>query len=489
MVTFSKRAREPWHRRFARGHAPGDAAILYGGGAILVLAVGGFWAFATSVHPDVWVPVLLLITLTMISLPICVMSAGRPTDSRLLRILVLAFSLKMLAVFPRYMVNEYVYEGEADTGLYYQAGVQFVENMSERQEWSLSGSALDKYTDETRMIGYFGGVMYLVTGTTYLGSYIAFTWVSWVGLLLFFRAFRIAYPNAPPYLAAALIFFLPSMLYWPSAVGKDPVMLLTLGMVTLGIARILNMDRPFRGVVLLVPAAWLMMQVRPHLLIICLVGVAASLLARRPAQHSAARAVGVRLALLIALIPGLAFGMARMDEAFGDPNEGSISVTAVLEKTNEQTAIGNSTFETRPVSNPVDLLPATVSVLYRPFPFEVNSLPVFISALEGTALLLLTFAAARWIWKVVPMMYRDPFAAFCGGYCLAFIFAFSNVGNAGILSRQRVQLFPIMVLLIAATHDRYRSLTDAADAESPATLPVGQPPNHPTDLVLAESHS
>ena len=62
-------------------------------------------------------------------------------------------------------------------------------------------------------------------------------------------------------------------------------------------------------------------------------------------------------------------------------------------------------------------------------------------------------------------MLRSPIAAYCGAFTLAFVFAFSNVGNAGILARQRVQMFPLLLLLVAAAaeHRRLNATEVAAD--------------------------
>ncbi|CAN5651732.1 hypothetical protein BH10ACT1_BH10ACT1_07950 [soil metagenome] len=444
-------------RRNAGVLAPGDATILFGGGFLIFLAIGGFWAFATGVSPDAWVPVLLLVIFATISVPMCLVASNQPRDKKLRAILLLGLVLKLLCVFPRYAVNEGLYKGEADAGQYHNAGQVFYQNFHDGNGFSLKGARIENLPTETRTVGFITGILFLVTGTTYFGGYITFAWLCWIGLLCFFKAFRVAYPNAPPHLAAVLIFFLPSMLYWPSSIGKDAIMVLCIGVMTLGIARILTPSKPLRGLVLLVPSAGVMIQVRPHLMLIAVVGVAASMVARSSTEVRTAAAATSRILLLVAFVPILIFGLSRVDHLFGSSSDGNnFTVSGALERTSDQTSIGGSAFETQPVKSPLDLPVATVSVLYRPFPFEVNSLPVLISSLEGTALLLGTLVAGRWIWRVGPAMRRHPFAAYCGAYVLAFVFAFSNVGNAGILARQRVQMFPVLMLLVAAAREHHR---------------------------------
>jgi hypothetical protein len=461
------------HRRVRPGRAarrallgvfvPGDGAVVVGGSILVIGTMAAFWAFATTVSPDIWVPMLVATGLTIVSVPIALWAGEGNRTLR--RLLVLALILKLLAVFPRYYMNEEVYGGSADSGQYHVAGQVMYLNVHEEGEWSLEGAAIDTYSDETRVVGYVTGVVYLVVGTSKVGGYMAFSWLCWLGLVWFFRAFRIAYPNAPPILPAALLFLLPSMLYWPSSIGKDALMVCALGLLSLGFARLLTPSRAGLGLLYLLPSAALILQVRPHLLMVALVGGAVSLVARNATRTKAATAAASRILILVALVPLLVLGMGRMDDLFGSSADDSgFSVTNALERTTEQTSQGGSAFETQAVTNPLDLPVAVVSVLYRPFPFEVNSAPVLISSLEGTLLLVLTLAAGRWIWRIGPATLRHPFTAFCAGYSLAFVFAFSNVGNAGILARQRVQLFPLVVLLVGAAwaqhHADLQSLED-----------------------------
>lgn len=454
-----------WRRRHAGWFAPGEARLVLLAGAAIVGGVGGFWAFAASVSSDVWVPALVFAGLLLISVPICVVVARQ--DSRLQRLLLLSLILKLLFVFVRYGVNETVYDGSADSHAYHAAAQNFYVNVHAEGRWSTEGVG---GSSETQFLGYVAGVVSLVVGPTLLGGFLAFSWLAWIGLLCVFKAYRIAYPNAPPYLAAGLVLLLPSVLYWPSSIGKDAFMVLCIGLVTLGVARLLTPDRPVWGLVLVVPASYLMLQVRPHLLMIALVGGAASILARRGGQgRSRLSAVGRGL-LLVALVPALFFGLDRMEDKFGEGpdehgREQGFTVSGALARTEDQTTTGGSSFETRPISSPVDVPLSTITVLYRPFPFEVTSSTAMISAVEGTFLLVMTFAAGRWIWRMVPATRSHPFTAFCVAYVVAFIFAFANVGNAGILARQRVQMLPLLMVAVAAAREHHRVHVEVGESD------------------------
>ena len=78
-----------------------------------------------------------------------------------------------------------------------------------------------------------------------------------------YRAFVVAIPDGNRRSYARLLFFLPSMLYWPSSIGKEAWMLFCLGLAAFGTARLLT-GRPWRGLALAGTALWLGALVRPH---------------------------------------------------------------------------------------------------------------------------------------------------------------------------------------------------------------------------------
>lgn len=475
----------PLRHRLRLAGSSSEAAVVLVGTVAAAVGLVGFFLVARVLGPDAWVPLVLVLVLTLVSLPIIASTAGRPMDRRLRRILLVAFALKMLCTVPRYAVNEYAYGGSSDASVYHEGGRVLREHVLEDRRWSLEGASVDQFADETRFVGYLTGSLYLVTGASQLAGYLAFAWMCWLGLVLVFRAFRVAYPNAPPYLAAYLVFFLPSTLYWPSSIGKDAVMVLGIGMITLGLARLMAGRAVLASVALLGAGSALVIEIRAHLLLIALAGAAVSLIARNASQApTRGRLVG-RAILLVALVPAMLIGLSRVDELFGSSRDGnSLNLAQALDQAAGRTSMGGSAMETQPVHSPLDLPVATVNVLYRPFLFEARSVPALISALEGTVLLALTVVGARWLWRIGPAMYRNPFAAYCGGFVVAFVVAFTNIGNAGILARQRVQMFPLLMVLVAAAAEHRRLNSLAAAADGSAAEPGQLIPAHPEPRLV-----
>lgn len=449
--------------------------------AVVVLVVG-FFGLASYTDADTWVPISVVFFLSLISVGICARVAGMPRDRRLFKILVLAFALKMLFTGPRYILNEVYYGGEVDAARYDQAGDFFVQNVA-NGHFSIEGSELDAFPKETRVVGYAVGVLYVIFGTTYFGGYLIFSWLSWLGLLCFFKAFRIAFPNAPPYRAALLIFFLPSMLFWPSSLGKEAVMVFCLGVSALGVARLLTGTRALLGIVWIVLSFGAMLQIRPHLVLVSTLALAGSQFARST-KLGGVNAAAFRIVVLAALFPLLLLGLTRLDAVFGTKDGSAASIEENLDSTLKRTNTGNSAFEAQAVRSPVDVPASFLTVVYRPFLFEASNVGLLISAAEGTLLIILTLMASRWIWRIGPAMVSSPFAAYCGIFVVGFVVAFSNIGNAGILARQRVQMFPFLMLAAAAAHEHYRTAQLAA-ADPADTLSSDLPDLAPARPALA----
>jgi hypothetical protein len=451
-----------------------DRAVAVVGTATMAIAVIGFFAFASTAGPDAWVPVVVAMVLVGISVPLVWSVADRPLDGTLRKVLLVALALKLLATVPRYTMNEVVYGGSADAAVYHDAGAVVREHALDGR-WSMEGASLDAFSDETRRVGYVTGALYLATGASQMSAYLVFSWLCWVGLLCVLVAFRVGYPTAPPWVAAGLIFLLPSTLYWPSSIGKDALMVLGVGLLTLGFARVTTASRAMVGVAWLALGLAVVGPIRVHLALIVGVGVACSLLARNAAAVRTRTATVARALLLVALVPALLVGLSQLDAAFGSSRDaGPVTIAQAMEKTATQTSIGGSVFETQPVRSPLDLPVAAINVIYRPFLWEASSVPALVSATEATVLLGLTLWSVRWLWRAAPAARAHPLAAYAAGYSVAFVIAFSNIGNAGILARQRVQLLPVLMLLVAAALEHRRSASGLA-AAPPHPDPISPP--------------
>jgi hypothetical protein len=409
---------------------------------------------------DTWGAVLVAPVLILVSLPALRHQAAREDDPRVFTILVWALLLKLGASLARYYVAFGVYGGVADAARYLQEGASFAGRFH-RLDFTIAGNITG-----TGFPGLLTGVVYSFTWPTKVGAFLVFSWIAFWGLFLFYRAFVIAVPEGRRRTYARLVFFLPSLLFWPSSVGKDAWMLFGLGLAAYGIARLLTTGVRHAVVPLLAGVAALAL-VRPHIAaMVAIAAVAGYVVRPSPPEH---RELGLvaKVAVLAALAVGALF-LVRMTndylERTGVSDEGGISDT--LQNTMFRTQQGGSSFQPSVLESPTQAPLAAITVLFRPLIPEAENVQGLLAAIEGTALLLWSLWRWRWIVRAAASIRRQPYMAVAIAYVAVFIFAFSSIANFGILARQRSQVLPFFLVLLAIpTPEWWERHPDAREVE------------------------
>jgi hypothetical protein len=394
--------------------------------------------FLISARLDGFLVVAFLVpVLLAASWPAFTRQARRERDPRLVRLLVAALLLKLFGSLVRYWVSVAIYDSNADAFEYHRVGVELA--MRFRAGNFDTGLASLSGTD---FISFFTGIVYTITGPSIFAGFLLYSWLAFGGMFYLYRAFTIAIPDGNRRSYARLLFFMPSMLYWPSSIGKEAWMLFTLGLAAFGTARVLT-GRPWRGIALAGLAMWLAAIVRAHVAGMVVLGLVVAYLFARPPR---------RLTQSYLVEKGI------------DPQDG---VTSVLAETQRRTNQGGSNFQAPSTGVSLAKLPfAAVTILFRPFPFEVHNAQAAITALESSLLLCLTLARRRAIWHAVRHLRRWPYVAFILVYSGLFVVAFSSIANFGILARERTQLLPFVLVLLAVPASRPRpAATPAASPE------------------------
>jgi hypothetical protein len=409
--------------------------------------------FLISARLDGFLVVAFLVpVLLAASWPAFVRQARRERDSRLVQLLVAALLLKLLGSLVRYWVAVAVYDSTADAFEYHRVGVELA--MRFRAGNFDTGLASLSGTD---FISFFTGIVYTITGPSIFAGFLLYSWLAFGGMFYLYRAFTIAVPDGNRRSYARLLFFMPSMLYWPSSIGKEAWMLFTLGLAAYGTARVLT-GRPWRGMAVAGVALWLAAIVRAHVSGMVVLGLVMAYLFARPPRRLGALGPAVKLFALAALVV-VAVGLLGRTQSYLlekgiDPQDG---VTSVLAETQRRTNQGGSNFQAPSTGASLAKLPlAAVTILFRPYPFEVHNAQAAITALESSLLLCLAVARRRAIWHAVRHLRRWPYVVFVLVYSGLFVVAFSSISNFGILARERTQLLPFFLVLLAVPAGRRR---------------------------------
>jgi len=432
--------------------------------AILVvsLAYVGVTAWLLQSSYDIAGGVLVGHLLAIPTIPLVLRIVRSESDRRVHNVILGGLVFKLFGTLARFAMVFSVYEG-GDAFVYDRIGGALAEAFR-NGDFVLDSS---QQLIGTGFIEILTGLIYSITGPSRLGGFLVYSWLGYLGLCLFYCAFRLALPHGERRRYAALIFFLPSMAFWPSSIGKEAWMTLMLGMTAYGVAKLVSK----RGGATLWLAAGIggSAVVRPHIAITLVValGVAYLLTGARRAGPGAALA---KITGLVTLLVVFGLVLSAVQTKFKlEEGEGA---EQVFERTRERTSsYDGSSFEAIGTPSPIDLPLAAFSVLFRPLPFEVSNLQSLAASLEGALLLFLFAKHWRRSKNLVPRR-RAPYLAFMATYSLLFIVAFSNFGNFGLLARQRVQVFPLILVVLAVP--RHREPERQLEVERPG--PPGRAP-------------
>ena len=434
-----------------RADEPAERLLLIGG---LVLVAGLLLVGALVVDSGTYgtaVGLLAVIVLLVVSVPCFRRLAVIDGDDRLFAVLLTALVAKFVFSLVRYWMVNKLYGGGGDSNRYDQDGWEFAQLVR-------SGTFIPAAEDVSgesgtgnivRLTGYF----YAVVGRSIFAGFFFYSWLAFWGCVLSWRGIRWAFPEGDDRRYMLLVLFWPSLLFWPSSIGKDAVMVFFLGVATYGACRLLAPKPWIWGILPFGAGVGGMMLIRSHvaLMAVLAVGVATAFafLGGTRVENAKGRGRVVRLVGLL-VMGGLALAaMTQTTRFFSDQAGQSTSTTGALELTVKRTQQGGSSFEPIVVTNPVQVPAATVSVLFRPFPWEARNIGSLISA--GEAALIGVLFVASWkrlrFWPV--SVWRRPILIYGALYSLMFVVAFSSIGNAGILARQRSQMLPVLFFAFA----------------------------------------
>lgn len=393
---------------------------------------------------DVWGALWLAPALVAISLPILLRFSRRDPDARMGQILIVALFLKLAASIPRYFMVAVLYE-TGDSLRYSKTGAQLREDFL-RSDFSLTPLGTDSRTG-TQFVEIVTGIVYTAIGPSIISGFLFFSWLSFWGLFFFYRAFRVAIPDGDSKRYALLLFFLPSMLFWPSSIGKEAWMTLVLGITTYGSALLLQRRRGASVYLALGLAG--VLAVRPHMALLAVAGIALGYALRSGSADRVVTLGRTRTLIGLGMIGGVTLLVTRrVAEFFGVDEFNLDTAVETLEYTEGQTAQGGSEFVGGGPS--LQNLPLNiVTVLFRPFAFEVHNLQALIAALEATFLAVLFILAWPRLKTIPGRLRKQPYVTYCLTYILLFCFMFSSFQNFGILARQRVLVFPLVLALFA----------------------------------------
>jgi hypothetical protein len=412
-----------------------------------------------------WAFVLLAPILFLLTLPALARQASREDDRGLFRFLVFALFLKLIVgTLLRYYVTFEVY-GRADAAGYVHKGTEIAEQMR-GGTYDFSWGALSG----SESISFLTGVVFRFLGPTTMGGFVLFSWLSFLGMFLFYRAFVIAVPEGRARSYAHLLFLLPTIWYWPSSIGKESWLVFTLGIAAFGAARAFS-GNTLRGIATSGVGLWLMLFVRPHIAGMFALAFLAAFLVKRPTIERRPYALLGNMAGL-AIVGVLAVLLVYRTAEFLNVDPSPSGAVSGFRDVSTRSDYGGSEFTPVIVDSPAHVPAAIVTVLFRPFLTETENIQAFAAALESAFLLLLTMKRLPWVWAAVKSWRRQPYVALAVTFTGVFVIAFASFPNFGLLARERAQLLPFYLVLLSIPKAVPR-VEPTKGATSRAPVPTG----------------
>jgi hypothetical protein len=411
---------------------------------------------------DSWGAMFVGPLLFVATLPALARQARREGDPRVFWILVGALTAKMLFSLFRWY-HAYNFAAGADARSYDIFGTRIAEGFLDGNFDTGLGTLLD-----TNFVRLFTGVVYTVIRPSVISGFLIYAWLAFWGVFFFYRAFVLALPDANRRSYARWLFFTPSILFWPSSIGKESWLIFGLGIGAFGIAKMLK-DGVVPGVLVAGIGLGLAALVRAPIAVVMGLGLVVAGVLRRPSRHHGELTPIARV-LSIALLAGVAAVLAvTMQGYLGRSGYGS-SIDTALTEASRVTSQGGSEFTPASVTSPIGAVNVVITVLFRPFLFEANNATAAVVALEGAVLLAVCVVRWRSFAAAIRSVRRTPYVAAALVYVVGSIYGLSAVANFGIIARQRTLLYPMLFVLLCFRPKRRSDEDEAPPArvEMPA---------------------
>jgi hypothetical protein len=427
---------------------PGEIAII-GAGVVYLLALG--WAIGNTSY-DVWGALVVTPVYAIVGLAI-VRRMFRGAQQPLAKILAWGLLVKLAGTLARYWVGFEAYEGGIDASRYHRFASEAAGKVWSGEESLFT--VLPRSTG-TPFLEHLTSFIYTLTGSSQLAGFITFSFLAYLGTILMVKAAVIAVPNLASSRYAWLCVLVPSIVYWPSSIGKEAAIFLGLGIATYGIATMFAYGRWIRPILLIAAGLGFTSLIRPHVAGIWIAAAVPALVIALVGRSRANPTRSQRRLGRLGALPVLVVAVAGVSVLAGttvrylapDSDEvSSTSVTQILEETTRRTSEAGSNFTPPSVASPTDWPLAIVRTLTRPLPLEARGLAQLVSATEMIALLGLYAASWRRLVNLPRLIVTNPYVTFAVTAVVLVGLAYSSFANLGVLTRQKSLIFPLLVLL------------------------------------------
>lgn len=334
--------------------------------------------------------------------------------------------------------------------LWYEARYDFLDSYSYFRQ-SLQPSqdfTLFNLASGTEFTNRFFSKLWMVMPESYHATKVVCAYFGLGAFVIFARAFEVITSRNRIYFLVAIGIF-PSMLFWSSIAGKDPLILLGIAVATYAVALWYKKDGKWSYMFMFILAAVFTAFIRPWIGAMLVFAFLFATFAQSLWRH-----FGIWGVAVVSLAGAGCAAIALMVLS-----SQMTSLLLLLESTGNSWAVGGSAVNAPLVfsswKDVLSFLPAGVfTALFRPLPGEVGNAFGLLAGLENVLLLVLTVGTIWWVLagKGGGAYRKRPVVLWIllNVVIWAGIYAFLSYQNLGTAVRFKAQILPLLFLLYAA---------------------------------------
>ncbi|MCC6169420.1 MAG: hypothetical protein IT329_19520 [Caldilineaceae bacterium] len=353
----------------------------------------------------------------------------------------LAVVAKLIGSTVRYWMLTDVYNSAGDALTYFLQG-QVLADYYRAFDFSVWQWYVHGGEGTTAMIELVG-LLYAVMPANLPGTFFLYAGMALAGAVLFYRAVLLSATDDSYKIYRWFIFFLPSILFWPSSLGKDAWIFFCSGLATYGWVLYVGKQQ-VRGLVWAGLGLVLVNFIRPHTAAFLAIAMGFSFfltVTHRARSIMVWLVGGAAVVALVALLVSSGVDFLRLED---------LSVGAVEEfyaEQQERTTGGSSSYQTVNVFTPGGLAVGMLSVLARPFPWEAHNAQALIASLETMVWLAFCWFRRGAFMRNLLAIRTNPAVSYALAYSVIMLLALTSLGNFGLIARQRVVVLPFWWML------------------------------------------
>lgn len=338
----------------------------------------------------------------------------------------------------------------------------------------------DYYKDpQSFAVVRFVSPLVLLSGFNYFAATALMALVSYGGIWRMFLLFNALFPGMERKLATAIL-FMPSVLFWGSAILKDTITFSALCWLTVSVYYVfIKPERRLYHFFTLAVAVYLIISIKPYIFVAILPGATIWILFNR-IKNISNPIIRISVAPVIMLV-GLAVSsllFSTFSESLGDYGSVDKALNKAVVTKNDLTreAYGQNSFDIGEIDGSVSGLiskfpAAYMAGMFRPYLWDVTNPVMLMSALENTFLLLLVI---RLLLRTGPgffiRVFSNPALIFCFIFTIFFAFALGlTTANFGALVRYKIPAIPfflIIIFVLEAAKDQEPAEAEAIEENS-----------------------